>query len=407
MGERSDWEPGSRRVTALDAAWSRSIDEGRLVGAVLLVAERGDLVYERAVGLADREGGQPMTLDTIFRLASLTKPVVTAAVMALVERGYLGLDQPVTTWIPEFRPRTASGARPQITTHHLLTHTAGLSYPGNEEADDLPYHRAGIGDGIRPSGSMSLAENVRRIASVPLDFAPGSSWKYSVATDVLGEVIERVTGDSLSDAVAELVTKPLGMRDTAFLVVDPARLAACYADHEGTPQLMTDPYSLPGDRIVFSPSRALDPAAFPSGGGGLTGSGPNFLRFLEVIRSGGSPVLNRASTTAMMSNQVAGRTVDGPGLGFGYGGAVVVDPAAAGSPHSAGTWYWGGVYGHSWFVDPVQHLSVVLLTNTAYEGMNGQLVNDVRKAIYARPPTRAAAPGTRRWTRSDPPPRGR
>lgn len=383
MSEISEWKPGSRRVAALDEAWSRSMDEGRLVGAVLLVAEHGDVVYERAVGLADREACQPMALDTIFRLASLTKPMVTAAVLALVEHGYLALDQAVTTWLPEFRPRLASGAQPQMTIHHLLTHTAGLSYPANEETEDRPYHRAKIGDGIRPSGSMSLAENVRRIASVPLDFVPGSSWQYSVAIDVLGEVVERVTGDTLSDALAELVTTPLGMRDTAFLVVDPTRLAASYADHEGAPQLMTDPYSLPGDRIVFSPSRALDPAAFPSGGGGLTGSGTDFLRFLEVIRSGGSPLLTRASTTAMMSNHVTGQEVDGPGVGFGYGGAIVVDPAAAGSPHSAGTWYWGGVYGHSWFVDPGQHLSVALLTNTAYEGMNGQLANDVRRAIYA------------------------
>jgi len=282
-----------RRCHALDDAIDRALAESRVVGALLVVMQHGETVYQRAAGLADREARRPMAVDTLFRYSSLAKPIVSAAAMVLVERGILGLGQPVTRWIPSFRPRLAGGEAPTITVHHLLTHTSGLSYPWNETSPDGPYHRTGIGDGIKSSGRLTLDENLERIASVTLDFDPGSAWQYSVGIDVLGAVIEHATGEDLPAAVARLVTRPLGMADTSFRVADPARLASAYGDVQPEPALMREGHTIPGDMIVFSPGRAFDADAFPSGGSGMVGSGPNFVRFLEVIRTGGSPVLTQ------------------------------------------------------------------------------------------------------------------
>ena len=178
------------------------------------------------------------------------------------------------------------------------------------------------------------------------------------------------------------------MRDTAFRVLDASRLAAAYANAEPRPERMSDPHTIPfgeGTSLVYSPSRAFDPQAFPSGGAGMIGSAPDMLHFLEAIRSDGGSILPETAAAQMMRNQTGALPLDeiGPGWSFGYGGAVLVDPLAAQTPQSAGTWFWGGVYGHGWFVDPQQELSVVALTNTALEGMIGQFTLDVRNAVYA------------------------
>ncbi len=377
----------SKRSAALDQAIDSALAQRRIVGAVVLVSQHGQPVHQRAAGTADREAAQAMRTDTLFRYSSLTKPIVTAAVMALIEQGKLAFDQPVNQWLPAFRPRLANGTTPDISLHQLLNHTAGLSYTFKETAD-TPYHRDGIADGIRPSGTLTLAENTQRIAGAPLSFAPGTAWRYSMALDVLGAVIEQAAGEALPEAVARLVTAPLQMRDTAFKVLDAGRLAAAYANAEPQPERMSDPYTIPfgeGTSLAYSPSRAFDPQAFPSGGAGMTGSAPDMLRFLETIRSGGGTILPAAATAQMLRNQTGTLALDeiGPGWSFGYGGAVLTDPAAAQTPQSAGTWFWGGVYGHSWFVDPQQELSVVALTNTALEGMMGQFTLDVRNAVYA------------------------
>lgn len=371
------------RAEALDRALDSALAEQRIVGAVLLVTQEGEPVYQRAAGQADREAGVPVRMDTLFRYASLTKPIVSAALLALAEQGRLGVQDAVTRWLPQFRPRLGDGTQPTITLHHLLTHTAGLSYPFFEAADG-PYHRAGVDDGLGYSGSLSLAENVARIASAPLLFAPGTAWAYSLALDVLGAVIESANGETLQQAVARLVTGPLGMRDTAFLCTDPARLAAAYGNAQPRPERMGERHSIPGDPVVFYPGRALDPQALPSGGAGMVGSAHDFLLFLETVRGGGGAML-KPETAALMQRVQTGAMVPdpaAPGWGFGYGGAVVTDPAAKKTPQSAGTWYWGGAYGNDWFVDVEQAMTVVLLTNTAYEGMGGRVTTDIREAVY-------------------------
>jgi CubicO group peptidase (beta-lactamase class C family) len=264
--ETADADRNSSLAAAVDAAITSALTEQRLVGTVVLIARDGEIVHRRAAGLADRENGLAMREDTIFRLASITKPIVTIAAMRLVEQGRIGLDDAVTQWLPDFRPRLPDGAEATIRIRHLLTHTAGLGYSFSEE-DGGPYISAGVSDGLDEPG-LPLAENLRRIASAPLRFTPGSDWQYSLAMDVLGGVIEAETGVPLGDAVADLVTKPLGLADTTFSVRDRSRLAAAYMDASPEPALMGENalvMSLMGP-IRFAPNRIFDPASYHSGG---------------------------------------------------------------------------------------------------------------------------------------------
>ncbi|MBM3116238.1 serine hydrolase domain-containing protein [Jeongeupia naejangsanensis] len=373
----------------LDTVIDGALAKARLVGTVVVVARDGETVYRRAAGLADREQGVPMREDALFRLASLTKPIVSTAALALVEQGRLSLHSPLADVLPDFTPRLPDGRPATLAVHHLLTHTAGFSY-GFFEAADGPYHRAGVSDGLDAPG-LSMAEQLQRIASVPLLFEPGSGWRYSVGTDVLGAVIARVTGQTLPEAIAALVTGPLGMDDTAFDVRDRTRLVPPYADGvpAGSPPVRMDghtivPFIDPGlAGLAFAPDRIFDPASFPSGGGGMVGSAGDFLRFLESIRTDRS-VISPAMSQALRRNQTGGLLIDtrGPGWGFGYGGSVLLDPVAAATPQSPGTWQWGGAYGHGWFVDPVEKLTVIALTNTTVEGLTGRFGIDVRDAVY-------------------------
>ena len=323
-----------------------------------------------------------MSLDTVFRLSSVSKPIVTAAVLALVDRGTLNFDDPVTKWLPGFQPKFSDADAPEITIRELLTHTSGLGYKFAEKAGG-PYHVARISDGFDEL-RISLRENLRRLSSVKLLSEPGTEWRYSLSVDVLGAVIERATKKPLQIATAELVTHRLGMRDTAFSAHTAEGLAVPYYNADPTPKPMADPQVIPfGEgELVYSPSRALDERAYPSGGAGMVGTAPDVLRLLECIRQGGAPVVSAASAAAMMTNQIGELAGPQPGVGFGFGGSVVVDPEAAQTPQSRGSWSWGGVYGHTWFVDPVRKITVVLLTNTALEGLMGKLTTDVRDAVY-------------------------
>jgi CubicO group peptidase (beta-lactamase class C family) len=375
--------------TGIDEVISRALSENRIVGTVVLVARDGELVYEQSAGFADRESDKDMHVDTLFRLASVTKAIVCATAMSLVEREELALESPVDRWLPEFRPKLPSGESPEITVRHLLTHTAGLDYRFQQPPDG-PYARANVSDGFDQPG-LTLQENIRRIASAPLVHRPGVVWQYSVAIDVLGAVMEHAAGKSLSEIVAERMTRPLGMRDTSFSVADANRLAVPYADAKPRPKRMSDgevvplPF-MPGAGIIFYPSRTFDPTSFASGGGGMIGSAHDLLRFFETIRRGGGNVLSNESTAHMMRNQNANLSSQaqgpGPGVGFGFGGSVLADPAAAGSPQSRGTWQWGGVYGHTWFVDPDRKITMIALTNTAVEGLFGRFPIELRDAIY-------------------------
>jgi CubicO group peptidase (beta-lactamase class C family) len=236
---------------------------------------------------------------------------------------------------------------------------------------------------------MTLDENLRRLASVPLLHAPGTAWTYSLSFDLLGAVIERVAGRSLPEAVRGLVAEPLGWRDTGFAVTDRSRLAVAYADAPLRPRRMGDADRIPTVQglapVLMDPARALDPDAYASGGAGMVGTASEILGLLETLRRGGAPILPGALASEMGRDHTGGLPVAGwPGWGHGLGFSVLLDPEAAGTRESPGTWRWGGAYGHSWFVDPRARLSVVAFTDTALEGMSGgRFPQDVCRAIYA------------------------
>ena len=371
-------------ASRLDPIVDAALSEGRIAGGVVLVAKGGALAYGRAAGLADVEAGRAMTTDAIFRASSLTKPIVTAAFLSLVEAEVMGLDDPVIRWLPDFQPKL-DGQVPTLTLRQLLTHTAGLSY-GFMQPDDGPYLKLGVSDGMDQPG-LGFPEQLRRVTEAGLFFPPGAAWLYSVGMDVLGAAIEAATGKTLGEVVAERVTDKLGLADTGFSVSDRARLATAYADGR-PPKKMGETHTVPFAElsgIKFAPDRILTPGSFPSGGAGMACSATDFMVFLEAVRTGGAPILRQATASAMMTNQTGGHLIvtSGPGVGFGFGGAVITDATIAASPLPNGAWMWGGVYGHSWFVDPERELSFVLMTNTSTEGMSGQLSQELMAAVAA------------------------
>lgn len=366
----------------------KQVHPQRLVGAVVLVREHGVLRHASATGLADRESVTPMQRDQLFRLASVSKPLLSTVILRLVAEGVLDLDTSVQRWLPDFRPALADGTAPPISLRQLLSHSSGLGYRFLEADVDGPYARAGVSDGL-DANPLSLAENVRRIAQAPLLFAPGSQWLYSLGVDVAGAVAEAATGESLQALFERLLAAPLGLRDTAFAARNAARLATPYVSD--TPQ----PHRLREGEVVapfegtvgieYSLARATDASRFPSAGAGLVGSADEVMAVLEALRDvQRSGLLPPALAAEMASPQVGEQGPPEPaGWGFGLGFAVLRDAAASGTPQSAGTWRWGGAYGHSWFVDPARGLSVVALTNTLYEGMDGAFVDELRDAVYA------------------------
>jgi CubicO group peptidase (beta-lactamase class C family) len=381
MGDQA--QAGERIGKAVDAVVEAAIAGKQIVGSRVMVSYGGKLVYDGAAGLADREAGTPVKPDTIFRWASLTKPVVTATAMALVERGVISLDDPVTRFLPDFRPKLATGETPVITVRQLMTHTAGLMYRFFEPGAG-PYTEANVSDGMDQPG-VSMEENLRRIASVPLAYPPGAAWIYSVSMDVLGAYIAAAAGKPLPDLVRELTTGPLGMVDTGFVVTDRDRLATAYGDGSPEPVKMGEHHLVafgPG-AISFAPDRMFDPGSFPSAGAGMSGTAPDFMRFLEAMRTGGAPVLKLSTVELMATNAIGDIPIMLPGRGFGLGWAVLKDPAVAATPQTPGSWTWGGVYGNAWFVDPAEALSVVIITNTAIAGMTGTFPDAIRDAVYA------------------------
>ena len=382
-------------ATRLDAVLDAALAQQQIVGAVVVAAHNGQVVYQRAVGMADREAGKAMSLDTRFRLASMSKPIVSAAALALADQGMLGLDDPVTRWIPSFTPMFQGKVVPGITIRNLLTHTAGLSY-GFLEPTDGPMAQAEVSDGL-DNPPITLEENVWRLASVPLYYEPGTGWRYSLAIDVLGEVVSRAGGDTLPAVVKNLVTGPLGMTATSFVADRPDMLAAAYVWGEGKPRRMAELEIMPNgvSATRYEPGRALDDKAFPSGGAGMVGTAADYLKFLEAVRQEGGPILKPETAAAMTTDQIypifsqkmsvaAGKTSEivAPGWGFGFGGAVLLHPEKAEYGAGAGTLSWSGAYGSHFFMDRKSGISFVVLTNTTPIGMAGPFAVSLAQAVY-------------------------
>ena len=313
-----------------------------------------------------------MLADSIFRLASVTQPIVATAVLRLCERGEIAFDDPVTHFLPWFTPTLADGRVPVIRIRDLLTHTSGLTY-------DLPDT---ISQG--PIGPViSLEENLRRLAALPLAFEPCTKWAYGMSLDVLGGVLAVINGSDLQAALERHVFAPLGIRDTRFVVADTARLTTQYGDGpQGSPPVrMGDPHTVhraDGFSMTVSPGRILDPDAPQSGGAGLSGTADDVMAVLDSYQTGA--LLTPETIRMALSNQI-GEVPRVPGEAFSFIGSLSTDPGAAKAAWPAGTVAWGGGWGHNWFLDPVNRLTVLTCTNTMFEGLGGKIRFDVISAV--------------------------
>lgn len=355
----------------IDAAIDAALGD-RIVGCVVLVHQAGEPAFARAAGLADREAGQAMKQDAIFRLASVTKPIVAAATLRMVDLGLIGLDDPVAKYLPYFLPKSPDGSVPAILIRHLLSHTSGLTYGGDG------VHSRGLAGPL-----WGFEENLRLLAADPLLFAPGTGWEYGMSIDVLGGVIAAINGTDLADVVARYVTGPLNMSDTLFAVSDPTRLAVPYMD--GPPPIRMSDYQevvgSDGGVTPFWAGRIFEPRAPQSGGAGMAGTAGDVMRLLDALRG---DFLTPATRTAAFANQIGDldRRPGDAGKRFSFLGALVVDPFAAGTAMPAGALDWGGAWGHNWIIDPASETTVVCCTNTLFEGCNGPFREDIAQAVF-------------------------
>lgn len=355
----------------VDAVINAALDS-RIVGCVVLVRRGGRLIYSRAAGFADREQELVTKDDTIFRLASCTKPIVAATALRMVDLGLLSLDDTVASYLPYFLPKAPDGSTPDITIRHLLTHTSGISY------DNLP---ADVSRGSDPADLMPLTENLRRLARGTLAFVPGTAWAYGMSIDVLGGVLAAINKSDLESVVAEYVTGPLHMPDTHFFVTDKARLSHPYGDGKPRPFRMAQPQAIehePGKVQYYSPRRILQRDAPQSGGSGMAGTAGDFMKLLEALRGG---FLKPATRDAAFGNQIGALERSEPGQRFGFLGAVIEDPVASGW-QTAGMIHWGGIWGNNWIIDPDSQTSLVVFTNTMREGTNGPFREQIRDAVF-------------------------
>lgn len=348
------------RTQRLMDALKREVDSGRLPGAVALIARRGQIGLLEAVGVQDPATGAPMRTDSIFRIYSMTKPVVSVAIMMLVERGQLLISDPVSRWLPEYahpQVATAQGlvpAQQAATVQDLLRHTAGMTYEflGDSEVQQQ-YNQHKLASRERNNEEFS-----HTLASIPLMFQPGSVWAYSRATDVLGRLIEVVSGQSLGDFLHAEIFEPLGMTDTGFWVLpeEEHRIAEPFAHDPdgGIPMKVIEPRQVP---------------ALESGGGGLMSTALDYARFLQCLRNKGelngvrllSPHMVDYMTSDHLGNIPADGTLLPPGHGFGLGFAVRTHLGLSPVPGSVGLYYWGGIAGTTFFVDPALDMYAMLL----------------------------------------------
>jgi len=375
-----DVQLSSERLERITRAIQRSVDDGRIAGGVALVARHGKIAYLKSVGMADRDTKKPMRTDSIFRICSMTKPITSVAVMMLYEEGRFLLNQPVSDFIPEFKkmkvldpphpqdrtspPGALVDAKRPITIRHLLTHTSGLTYHWNRRVGKV-YTEAKIGHGLLQQEG-TIGEGIKKLASLSLLFQPGDAWEYSMADDVLGYLIEVVSGMPLDEFFQERIFKPLGMKDTHFFLPEEkvARLATAYTYYpEKGLQPIADGQVVQEDQLFYSadyPYRG--PKTYFSGGGGLSSTAEDYYRFCQMMLSGGqlsgTRLLSRKSVELISQNHVEGKLEDfGYGLGFG----VVSEPRHLTELGSINAYSWGGFYYTAFVIDPKEDLIAIFM----------------------------------------------
>lgn len=362
-------------LSAVDAALQTWIDGDHLPGVSYAVLHRGDVVAQRCLGWADREAGVPLREDHLFRIFSNTKLVTSCAALRLVEQGRFGLDDPVGEHLPALADlrvlRDGSSdlddtvpAQEPVRVRHLLTHTAGFTYAFLEP--DSPLGQAYVRDGLTDP-AVDLAGMVDALGRLPLLFEPGSRWNYSVATDVLGRLIEVSSGERLDEHFRRHVFEPLGLRDTAFTVPpsQARRLAALYIGDLSSP---LRPGLRRADHLPYE-GAYLTPVARLNGGGGLVSTLADFASLAGTLMKGGDPLLRPGTLPLVLDNQLPpGQWLQFPGqplqrgMGHSHAGSVRVVEDASDPTSRAGELQWGGLAGTQWFISPREQMGAVLMT---------------------------------------------
>ena len=391
------------RLARIDHHFTNYIDKGLLTGYQLVIARDGKVAFTSSQGLADREANRPVADDTIWRIFSMTKPITAVAAMILWEEGRFELHDPVAKFIPEFADtevwRGGTWVKPVLEPQseamemwHLFTHTAGLTYGFmyQHPVDEL-YRKAGMEWGF--PRDLDLAGVCSLLARQPLLFQPGTEWNYSVSLDVLGRVIEVISGQRLADFLRERIFEPLGMSDTAFWCSpDRAeRMSALY---------MAMPGSLAATRADAADRGVYHEPNFDGGGGGLVSTTGDYVRFAEMLRRRGEldgrRILSPRTVEYMASNHLPGNVdltgfgrplfaeTSYDGVGFGLGMSVTLDPVAAKVPGSVGDFGWGGAASTWYMVDPVEDLTLTFMTQlmpSSTHPLRSQLKQMVHQAL--------------------------
>ena len=385
LGKPEDVGMSSERLLRVRTAMKRYVDGGLVPGVVTLVARHGRVVHLDAIGYRDAEAKSPMTTDTIFRIASMTKPIASVALMMLYEEGYFLLSDPISKFLPEFKEmkvaqiapaderigapiKLVPAARP-ITFKHVLTHTAGFpnSYRGITQADYAKNYP-------RKTPNETIADAVKRLAQMPLNFHPGDAWEYGPATDVVGRLVEVISGMTLDDYLKKRLFEPLKMTDTHFYLPTSKlnRFAANY-----------QPDAQNGNKIklVEAPngeSRYVkEPQVYFSGAGGLVSTVADYVRFHQMMLNGGEldgvRILGRKTVELMTVNHIGDLPVwlSGPGYGFGLGYSVVKDIGQTALAGSVGNYGWGGAFCTYFWVDPAEDMIGIVMTQVRpYDHLN-------------------------------------
>ena len=365
----------TERLERLSTAMQAYVEAGKLPGAVVLVARRGKVAYLEAFGQRDREADMPLQEDAIFRIASQTKALVSVGAMILQEEGRLLLSDSVSAYLPAFSETTVAvpkeedgyevvAAERPVTIRDLLTHTAGIGY-GNGVAQDR-WEEAGITGWYFADREEPVGATVNRMAALPFDAQPGERWVYGYSTDILGALIEQVSGETLDAFLQSRILTPLGMKDTHFYLPKSKkdRLAVVYSVGEsGELERAPNPGGMVGQgAYVEGPRKSY------SGGAGLLSTATDYARFLQMLLNGGeldgTRILSPKTVELMTVDHVGDLSPDffGNGLGFGLGFYTVEDLGARGVPGSVGEFGWGGAYHSAFWVDPEEELVVVYLT---------------------------------------------
>ncbi len=365
------------------------VNPGRIPCAQFVLARHGEVVHETVLGLRDVERGTKATDDTVYRIYSMTKPVTSVALMSLVEEGLIALEDPVAKHIPAWKDLSvfAAGLGPYATTPcarpmqvvDLMRHTSGLTYGFQSRTNvDAAYRKLKLGEA---HGDLDLDGFVDALAKLPLEFSPGEAWNYSVSTDVVGYLVQKVAGKPLGQVLQERIFGPLKMTQTSFAVRDDqrSRFAACYsASAAGAMNLQATPSGKLTLNDDPTTSAFLKPPRLESGGGGLVSTAADYMRFANMLLNegelDGARILAPKTIRLMATNHLPGgqdltqlsRSLFSEstyaGIGFGLGFAVVFDPAQTLLPSSMGEYYWGGAASTAFWVDPVEKVTAVFMT---------------------------------------------